>query len=167
MKIFFKYLYKFFLTAYIFESYNNFQKIKKNKLSFLFFKSFKASKTNKAAKSFFEKNSFKIDRFKKKSKFVCLKLKNEIVCSGWIHQGKNWEIVEINKKIQLKQKYLLYDFETEEKFRNQGYYKLLLQIIQNKFKKKRLMIYALSNNKRSIRAIRGSGFMLIKELKKY
>tara|TARA_B100001971_G_C18156661_1_gene518950 strand:+ start:145 stop:330 length:186 start_codon:yes stop_codon:yes gene_type:complete len=46
-----------------------------------------------------------------------------------------------------------------------GYYTLLLRIIQNKFQKKRLIIYALSHNNKSIRAIEKSGFKFIKKLK--
>ena len=57
--------------------------------------------------------------------------KNEIICSGWIYVGKNeWNIAEINKRIKLDNKYLLYDFITQEGFRNKGYYKLLLKMTQ-------------------------------------
>ena len=80
---------------------------------------------------------------------------------------KNWKIEEINKKIKLNKHYLLYDFITEKKFRNKGYYKLLLKIIQNKFKKRKLIIYSLSRNTKSIKAIENSGFKLINSLKRY
>ena len=48
-----------------------------------------------------------------------------------------------------------------------SFYQLLLRIIQNKFQKKRLIIYSLSNNNKSVRAIEKAGFKLIKKLKKY
>ena len=96
-----------------------------------------------------------------------LKLKNEIVCSGWVYFGNKWKIDEIDKKISLNKQYLLYDFITEKKFRNKGYYQLLLKKIQNKFQGKKLIIYALSHNNKSIRVIEKSGFNFIKALKKY
>ena len=100
-------------------------------------------------------------------KFIGLKNKNEIVCSGWIYFGNKWNIEEINKEISLNRQYLLYDFITEKKYRNKGNYKLLLRIIQNKFQKRRLVIYSLSNNTKSIRAIKKAGFRLKQKLKKY
>ena len=76
----------------------------------------------------------KFKRFKNKSKFIGLKHKNKLICSGWIYFGNNckWNIEEINKKISLNGECVLYDFETEKQFRNRGYYQLLLKIIQNK-----------------------------------
>ena len=167
MKRFLKLIYQFFLTVYIFESYPKFKKVHKNGMIFFFVKSSKEIKVNKTIQKYFKKNSSKLNRFKKKSKFIGLKRKSEIICSGWIYFGNEWKIEEINKKIRLNKQYLLYDFITEKEFRNMGYYKLLLRIIQNKFKKKKLMIYALSHNNKSIRAIEKSGFKFVRKLKKY
>ena len=167
MKKFLKLIYQFFLTIYVFESYIKFKKINKNGISPFFIKTLNEVKANNTVKKYFEERRFKLNRLKKKSKFIGLKRKNEIICSGWIYFGNKWLIEEINKKITLNNQYLLYDFITEKKFRNMGYYKLLLNIIQNKFRKKRLIIYSLSHNTRSIRAIEKSGFKLIKKLKKY
>ena len=96
-----------------------------------------------------------------------LKRKNEIICSGWIYFGNKWNVEEVNKNIFLKKQYLLYDFITEKKFRNKGFYKLLLKFIQKKFRKKKLIIYSLSHNNKSINAIKKSGFRFIKKLRKY
>tara|TARA_B100001123_G_C15247783_1_gene1001586 strand:+ start:1072 stop:1575 length:504 start_codon:yes stop_codon:yes gene_type:complete len=167
MKKFLKLIYQFFLTIYIFESGNKFDRINKKGTSIFFIKSLNKIKFNKNLKKYFDKSECKLDRFKKKSKFIGLKRKDEIICSGWIYFGNKWTIEEINKKITLNNKYLLYDFITEKKFRNMGYYKLLLKIIQNKFKRKKLMIYSLSHNHNSIRAIENSGFKLLKKLKKF
>ena len=167
MKKFLKLIYQFFLTIYIFESYPKYKKINKKGMSPFFVKSLKEVKVNKVIKKYFKKNKYKLDRLKNRSKFIGLKNKNEIVCSGWIYFGNEWKIEEISRKIKLNGRYLLYDFITEKKFRNMGYYKLLLRIIQNKFRKKRLIIYSLSHNNKSIRAIEKSGFKLIKKLKKY
>ena len=161
-----KKIYQFFLTIYIFESYKKFKKINKKRMSLFIIKSSNEIKLNKTIKKYFKNSEFKLDRLKKKSKFIGLKQKNEIICSGWIYFGNEWKIEEINKNIKLKNQYLLYDFITEKKFRNMGYYKLLLKIIQNKFRKKKLVIYALSHNSKSIRAIKKSGFKFVKELKR-
>ena len=101
-------------------------------MSLFIIKSPNEIKLNKTIKKYFKNSEFKLDRLKKKSKFIGLKQKNEIICSGWIYFGNEWKIEEINKNIKLKNQYLLYDFITEKKFRNMGYYKLLLKIIQNK-----------------------------------
>ena len=167
MKKLLKSIYQFFLTVYIFESYPKFNKINKDGISIFFIKSANKAKINKTIKKYFEGDKFKLNRLKKKSKFIGLKRKNEIICSGWIYFGNKWKIEEINKNIALKNQYLLYDFITEKKFRNMGYYKLLLQIIQNKFKTERLIIYSLSHNSKSIRAIEKTGFELIRKLKRY
>ena len=164
IKKFLKSIYQFFLTVYIFESYSKFKKVDKNDISPFFVKSLNKVKDNKTIQKYFEKNRFKLNRFKKKSKFIGLKRKNEIICTGWIYFGNVWKLEEISKKIRLKKQYLLYDFITEKKFRNMGYYKLLLRTIQNKFQKKRLIIYALSHNNKSIRAIEKSGFKFIRKL---
>ena len=161
-----KKIYQFFLTIYIFESYKKFKKVNKKRMSLFIIKSSNEIKLNKTIKKYFKNSEFKLDRLKKKSKFIGLKQKNEIICSGWIYFGNEWKIEEINKNIKLKNQYLLYDFITEKKFRNMGYYKLLLKIIQNKFRKKKLVIYALSHNSKSIRAIKKSGFKFVKELKR-
>ena len=145
----------------------NLIKLIKKEYQFFFVKSANKAKINKIIKKYFEENKFKLNRFKEKSKFIGLKRKNEIICSGWIYFGNKWKIEEINKNIALKNQYLLYDFITEKKFRNMGYYKLLLQIIQNKFKTERLIIYSLSHNSKSIRAIEKTGFELIRKLKRY
>lgn len=164
---FLKKIYQFFLTIYIFESYKKFEKVDKKRMSLFIIKSFNKIKLNKTIKKYLENDEFKLDRFKKGSQFIGLRRKNEIICSGWIYFGNEWKIEEINKNIKLKNQYLLYDFITEKKFRNMGYYKLLLRIIQNKFIKKKLVIYALSHNSKSIRAIKKSGFKFMRELKKY
>ena len=167
MKKLLKFIYQFFLTVYIFESYSKFNKVNKKGTSIFFVRSANKARISKITKKYFGENKFKLNRFKEKSKFIGLKRRNEIICSGWIYFGNKWKIEEINKNIALKNQHLLYDFLTEKKFRNMGYYKLLFRIIQNKFQKKRLIGYALSNNYKSIRGLEKSGFKFIKKLKKY
>ena len=110
MKKFLKLIYQFFLTIYIFESYPKYKKINKKGMSPFFVKSLKEVKVNKVIKKYFKKNKYKLDRLKNRSKFIGLKNKNEIVCSGWIYFGNKWNIEEINEEISLNRQYLLYDF---------------------------------------------------------
>ena len=96
MKKFLKQIYQYFLSIYIYECYPKFKKIKKNKTLTFFIKSLGELKKNKILKKYFKENSFKLIRFKEKSKFIGLKYKNELVCSGWIYFGNKWNIEEIN-----------------------------------------------------------------------
>ena len=168
MKKIFKYIYQLFISINLYESSKKNKKIKKSGIYFFLIKSFAQIKSKKQFKIYFEKNKFKLKRFNKKSNFLGLSSKNEIICSGWIYVGKKnrWNVEELNKKINLNNSYLIYDFFTEKNFRNQGYYQLLLKMIQNKFKKK-LLIYALSHNIRSINAIKKVGFKFTSKIKKY
>tara|TARA_Y100000590_G_scaffold440289_1_gene565489 strand:+ start:543 stop:1046 length:504 start_codon:yes stop_codon:yes gene_type:complete len=167
MKKFLKLIYQFFVTVYIFESYKKFKKVNIIGISTFFIKNTNQAKASLLIKKYFEREKFKLNRLKNNSKFIGFKKKNEIICSGWVYFGNKWNIEEVDKNIFLKKKYLLYDFITEKKFRNKGFYKLLLKFIQNKFRKKKLIIYSLSHNNKSINAIKKSGFRYIKKLKKY
>ena len=168
MKKFFKSIFQLFITIHLFESRLSSGETKRKGISFVLVKSLKGTKTNIALRKYFKKNKFQLRRFTKKSNFVGLISENEIICSGWIYVGKNeWNIAEINKKIKLDNKYLLYDFITQEGFRNKGYYKLLLKMAQKKLKKKKLLIYALSHNASAVNAIKKSGFKFTEKLSKY
>ena len=166
---FLKYIYQFFLTINIYEYNSKCKKILKIKTGTFFIKSINETKSNKPVIEYFKRYKFKLKRFKKKSKFVGLKYKDKLICSGWVFFGNNykWNIEEINKKIFLKKQYLLYDFETEKDSRNRGYYQFLLKFIKNKFNKKKLIIYALSHNPKSNRAIKKAGFKFRNKLKKF
>lgn len=166
---FLKYLYQFFITINIYEYKSKGNKILRNRTETFFIKSVNEIKYNKQVIEYFKRYKFKLNRFKKKSKFIGLKYKNKLICSGWIFFGNNckWNVEEINKKISLKKQYILYDFETEKELRNKGYYQLLLKFIQNKFNNKKLIIYALSHNPKSNRAIKNAGFKFKNKLKKF
>ena len=168
MKKFLKSIFQFFITIYLFESRLGLGESRRKGISFVFVKSLKGTKANRALREYFKENKYQLKRFTKKSNFAGLIYENEIVCSGWIYIGKNkWNIKEINKKIKLENKYMLYDFVTQKKFRNMGYYKLLLKIIRKKLKRRKLLIYALSHNASAVNAIKKSGFKFKKKLKKY
>ena len=95
---FLKKIYQFFLTIYIFESHKKFKSVNKKGISLFIIKSLNEIKLNKIIKKYFENSEFKLDRFKKKSKFIGLRRGNEIICSGWIYFGNQWKIEEINRK---------------------------------------------------------------------
>ena len=65
---------------------------------------------------------------------------------GWMYEGSNWHISEINKKINIENKLLLFDFFTKKKFRNKGYYQKILNLIKNFKNQKIFLIYCLKNN---------------------
>ena len=116
--------------------------------------------------NYFENFKNKKNRFKKKQSFLVLMNKERLLSSGWLFTGNQWIIEEINKKISLKNKRVLFDFITPEEYRNKGYYSKLLLLIKKKFKGKKLIIYTLQNNIFSKKGIENSGFILIKTLKK-
>ena len=81
---------------------------------------------------------------------------------GWMNEGITWHIGEKNKKIDIKDKILLFDFYTLEKFQNKGYYNKLLNLIKNLKTKKIFLIYSLKRNKASVKGILRSNFKLKK-----
>ena len=113
---------------------------------------------------YFSNKANKLKRLNKNFYFLALVKKNTILSSGWIYFGKKWNISEINRNIKLTNTFLLFDFETPNIFRGKGYYKDLLCLIKYKFPQKKLAIYSLSNNHRSIKGIKGAGFKLIKKI---
>ena len=106
----------------------------------------------------------KLKRLNSKFYFLTLVKGKTIFSSGWIYFGSKWKISEIDRSVSLNKKFLLFDFETPKKYRNKGYYQLLLKLIRNKFLKKKLAIYSFSTNKKSKRAIYKSGFKFIKKI---
>lgn len=113
-------------------------------------------------------NRIKSERFEKKSLFIILKDKTNLIGSGWVYFGKDeWAISEINKKILIKNYYLLYDFNIIKKYRNMGYYSDFLTLIKKNFPKNNLCIYTTINNFYSLKGIRSSGFFLKKIINKF
>ena len=113
---------------------------------------------------YFDKYKFKLKRLNKKNQFLALIKNKKVLSTGWIFFGTKWKITEINLNINIKNQSLLYDFYTPKGFRNKGYYKLLLKLITNKFKKSNLVIYSESHNHKSNKAIKKSGFKLIRQM---
>ena len=163
-----KYFYKFIVTISIFECCPVNKKNISSKIKFYTVTCKNIVEKKKVLKNYFKNDKEKYKRFKH-SIFFLLENKNEIISCGWacVEKNKKWNIEEIDKKINFKDKKILYDFETNKKFRNMGYYTLLLKRIQNNFFKKKLLIYTQANNKASMKAITKSGFKFKYNLKKY
>ena len=88
--------------------------------------------------------------------------KKNIVSIGWMYEGKTWYIEEVNKKITIKNKILLFDYKTFEKYQKKGFYVKILNLIKNMRTKKIFLIYCLKSNKASVKGIINSNFSLKK-----
>jgi len=108
----------------------------------------------------------KIKRLYKKDILFLLIKNNQIISSGWSTNclTGSFYIEEINKKVFFSKSIVLYDFFSNVRFRNKGYYQLLLKIIRNYFKNNKLVIYSLNSNFSSNKGIIRSGFVLKKKL---
>lgn len=101
------------------------------------------------------------NRIMNNDKFYFFLEDKEIVCSGWLTQ-KPLFVSEKNKTLDVKDGVILYDFYTQSKFRNKGYYQKLLACILNDIEpNSKAYIYALKSNVASNKAILKAGFELI------
>ena len=150
-------------TVYLYEAYKNRKKISFKNYKLKIFKNFHLIKNKDLKKRL---NSDKKKRFKEKQKLIVLYYKHNIVTTGWMYQGIKWQITEINREIDIKNKVLLYDFFTFKNFRNKGCYTKILKLIRNFNTKKKFWIYCLSNNYSSKQGIENSNFYLLRELER-
>ena len=135
------------------------------KFKFKIYKKFLNIK-NKKILEYFEIHKNKKLRFKNNCLFLTLSLNKDLVSSGWLYKGNRWKITEIDEYINSKDKLVIFDFFTPTRFRNKGNYTKILKLICSKFKKKKIMIYTLSTNKKSKKAIIKAGFEYKETLKK-
>lgn len=161
---FFKKLVSYFRTIEIYQTNNNF----KSKIS----KKYKFKTYNKLSNiksleilNYFKEYKNKKKRFKNNCLFLTLSVNNKLVSSGWLFKGKSWIITEINKYLNVSNKIIIFDFITLEQYRNKGYYTKLLKLIRKKFNNKNILIYVLSSNLKSKRAIKKAGFIFQKKLR--
>ena len=157
------FILSYFRTIYLFEANKNQKKLKIKNFKLKIYKKLSSIK-DKDLKKFL--NSQQKKRFQKKQYFLVLFFKNNVVTTGWMCHAKNWHITEINKKIKVKNKVLLYDFFTFKKYRNRGYYAKILKLIRNLNTKNKFWIYCLSNNYSSKKGIENSNFKFIKKIEK-
>ena len=157
-------IFSYFRTVYVFESKRNISLLKYKNFKLKKYNSLKLIK-NKFLVSSLKKNK-KDNRFKKNQNLIALLYKKKIVCTGWMHEGNDWLITEINKKINIKGKILLYDFFTLPNFRNRSFYTKILNLIKNHNTKSSFIIYCLKNNNSSKKGILNSKFKLVDKMKK-
>ena len=155
-----KYVFSFLRTVYIFESKKNVKFLKYRNISLKRFNSIKLI-TDKNLRKYLVKEK-KIQRFKNNCKLFVLFYKKEIVSMGWMYEGSSWHVAEVNKKIDIKNKILLFDYKTFKKFQKKGFYSKILNLIKNIKTKKLFLIYCLKKNKASIKGILHSNFSLKK-----
>tara|TARA_B100000674_G_C37763366_1_gene879017 strand:- start:281 stop:787 length:507 start_codon:yes stop_codon:yes gene_type:complete len=162
---FLKKLISYFRTIEIYEKKTN--QITKNfkKFKFKTFNRFSNIKS-KEILNYFKIHKDKKKRFSQNLMFMTLSFNGKLVSSGWLFRGRNWRITEIDRKLNVKNKFVIFDFITPSNYRNKGYYTKLLKIILSKFKNKDILIYVLSSNIRSKKAILKAGFDYKYQLKK-
>ena len=157
---------KLFNVIYLYEHKNNFSSYTNSKSNKLIVVD-SANKYQKINRKYHLNLSLeKIKRFYKKNILFLLIKNNELISSGWStnYFTDSFYIEEIDKKIFFSKSIVLYDFFTDVRFRNKRFYQLLLKIIRNYYKNKKLVIYSLNSNFSSNKGIIRSGFVLKKKL---
>jgi len=98
------------------------------------------------------------ERFAQSNIFCFLEVNHAMVSYGWINASKSHYVGELDLTLQVGNNYeILFDFYTYPNYRNNGYYRLLLNHIcdrNNTIK----VIYALKKNLNSITGIKNAGF---------
>lgn len=157
------YILSNFRTIFLFEGVKNKKRLNYKDFKLIKFKKYQSIKDKNV---FFLLNADKKKRFQNKNCFFVLYFKKKVVSSGWMHEGTKWNLLEIDKEIDIKNKILLYDFFTSKKFRNRGFYSKILKLIKNLDTNKKFWIYCLANNHSSKKGIEKSNFNLIKKIRK-
>lgn len=147
----------YFRKVEIYEKKSNYHFTLSKKYKFKIYKNLYNIK-EKEILNYFKSYKSKKKRFKENCVFITLSLENNLVSSGWLYRGKKWKITEINYTLNTSNKFVIFDFITPIKFRGRGFYTKLLKLIRCKFKKQNILIYVLSTNKISRKAIIKSGF---------
>ena len=154
---YFKKIICLFRKVEIYEKKSNLSLKYHNKFKFKVYRSFSNIK-EKEILNYFEIYKYKKKRFQNNCIFLTLSFNKNFVSSGWLFRGKKWRITEVNRDLKVLNKFVIFDFITPTKHRNKGYYTNLLKFIINKYKNKNILIYVLSSNKKSKRAILKAGF---------
>ena len=160
-----KKLVRYFRTIEIYEKNNNRHLKNLKKYRFKIFKNLSSIKS-KEILNYFNEYKEKKKRFHQNSIFLTLSFNRKLVSSGWLFRGKSWKITEIDRTINVKNKFVIFDFITPPNYRKKGFYTKLLKSILSKFKNKNVLIYVLSSNIYSKKAILKAGFDYKYQLKK-
>lgn len=160
----FNFFISFFNEIYIFESKCNKKNIRFENYFLKKYKVLSQIQDNKIIHHL--KKDEKYLRFKKKQVLIVLFYKKKSVCSGWMNKGSNWLITEINKKINITNTIVLYDFFTFQNLRKKGYYIKILKLIKNIKTNKTFIIYSLKSNKKSCKGILKANFIFKSKMKR-
>ena len=160
----FNFFISFINEIYVFESKRNKKNIKLKNFLLKKYTSFKQIKDYKIIHHL--KKNDKYLRLKKKQVLLVLFYNQKSVCFGWMSNSSNWLITEINRKINIKNSIILYDFFTFPHLRNKGYYSNILKLIKNIKTDKTFIIYSLKSNKKSCKGILKAKFILKNKMKR-
>ena len=153
----------FLREVYLYESKKN-----KKKVTFknYFLQKYQSRKfvKNYTVEKYLEADNRKA-RFKSNQTLFVLFFKKKAVCFGWMNKNSIWKIAEINKIINKKNTFILYDFYTPPDLRNKGFYTKILNLIKNIKTKNKFLIYCLKTNISSRKGIVKSKFTLVKKMK--
>ena len=153
----------FFREVYLYESKKNKKSISFNNYFLQKYRSKKFIKNNIIEK--YLETGNKEERFKRNQTLFVLFFKKKAVCFGWMNKNSTWKITEINKKINKKKTFILYDFFTPPNLRNKGFYTKILNLIKNLNTKNKFLIYCLKTNISSRKGITKSKFILVEKMK--
>lgn len=102
-----------------------------------------------------------LERFSRGSVFHAVCTGGKVACCGWSVKCNSFYVSELQKTMDLPHYTVLYDFFTYPEYRRQGYYSLLLKLLQRTDPKEPLLIYAKRENTASNGAIQKAGFELV------
>ena len=101
------------------------------------------------------------ERIKNKNELHFIHQNKKMITYGWSSKRKRFLISEVNCEIKNNKNTIFFDFYTLKNFRNQGFYKLLLNRMLIKYKLNNCYIYTTLSNIKSIRAIVKSNFKYV------
>ena len=149
----------YFRNIKLYESHKFTQNLNDKKFNLYLVKNLSQIKKNKNIKKYFKIFNNKKKRFSKKQYLFILLHKKNFVSSGWMTKSNKWLVTEVNLEIKSSDNsIILFDFYTPVSLRSRGYYTKLLKMILKKFKNQKFLIYSLSSNLASIKAIKNAGF---------
>ncbi len=167
MKILVNKFLTYFRNVKLYESNNSSVNSKNIDFNFYIIKRTNKVFKNKNITKYFKLFSNKRKRLLKGQNLFILTHKKKLACSGWMVKPNNWNITELDLKIKINNSIVLFDFYTPVSMRSRGYYTKLLKIILKKFCKKKLLIYSLSSNQASIKAIEKAGFIFKRNINRF
>ncbi len=167
MKILVNKFLTFFRNVKLYESNNSSGNTKNINFNLYVIKNSNKVFKNKYTAEYFRLFSNKRKRLLKGQNLFILTYKKQLACSGWMAKSNKWIITEVDLSIRTNNTIVLFDFYTPVSMRSKGYYTKLLKMILQKLCKKKLLIYTLSSNQASIKAIEKAGFIFKRNINRF